>query len=359
MGTRLLSACEASADRLGAAVLGELGTRQHELTWHGIGGPELRQIKGFKPFARAEELSGAGLVELVPQLPALLAARRQLRAAVQAQPDLAFLIDAPDLHLPLAKLARKARVPVVMLGVPQFWAWRPERVRTVCRDVRLALCLFRFEVAPIRARGAAAHWVGHPLADEIPQPVEPPSTTSHLRVAFLPGSRPSQVGRALRLALPELRAALPPSAIIEVPWRLDKPPPKSDAVTFSRESAQTILRRVDMAVVAFGTATLEAAMLGVPAVSFGAPHPLTRRLAQPLLQTSHLALPNILLEREAVPEVLVDSSQTMELRAAVSRLLRSLPAGWTDARALSLEIREKLGGPGFARRVCDALEPLL
>ena len=114
-----------------------------------------------------------------------------------------------------------------------------------------------------------------------------------------------------------------------------------------------------MAVTAFGTATLEAALLGLPTLSFGAPHPLTRRLAQPLLRTKHLALPNILLEREAMPEFLLERSQAGQLQEAVSSLLHSLPAAWVEARSLSLEVGHKLGGPGFARRACDALEPLL
>ena len=120
MGPLLLSATEPSADRLASVVGGELGARRPELSWEGIGGPELRGSTCFKALGRAEDMSGAGLVELLPQLAGLYRGRRTLQKALLRTPQFALFVDAPDLHLPLAKQARGLGVPVIQLGLPQF-----------------------------------------------------------------------------------------------------------------------------------------------------------------------------------------------------------------------------------------------
>ena len=355
----LLTAAEASGDRIAAALHSELRARHPEHSWRGMAGPLLRGNSEFEAIGRVEDLSGAGLVELIPRLPQLWRGRRRLQKELDAEPNLAIFVDAPDLHLPLASRARRRNVPAVQLVVPQFWAWRPRRKEVLARNTRLCLCLFPFEVAPLRALGAAAHWVGHPLVDELTDiaPVRP--DRAKLRVALLPGSRPSEVKANLPRLQERLENALgqTPREVV-VPWRLQSPSPEVPGITFSKASGAEVLASSDLAVVAFGTASLEAALLGIPQIAFGSAHPLTRLVVSPLLRTPWLALPNILLQRAAVAEYLLPDSEThfdLQLRAT----LEDLASSQEESRALAAELREVLGAPGFAARAADCLEPLL
>jgi lipid-A-disaccharide synthase len=143
-----------------------------------------------------------------------------------------------------------------------------------------------------------------------------------------------------------------------VPWRLDESPPAIPEVTFSPADGPQVLKDADFAIVAFGTACLEAALLGIPFLAVGSAHPLTQRLVRPLLRTEWLALPNILLARSAIPE------RVLPLEAdAFERDLRNLhsrlPLARQESGALAEEIRAALGPGGFAQRAADCLEPLL
>jgi lipid-A-disaccharide synthase len=326
-----------------------------------MAGPELRAAPDFAVIGRVEDLSGAGVVELIPQLPKLLAGRARLRAELDSGPDLAVFIDAPDLHLPLAARARKrgSRVPIVQLVVPQFWAWRPGRRQLLARDVQLSLCLFSFEVAPLLSIGAPARWVGHPLVDAIPQPVRTESHAGPLRIGLLPGSRKSEVHRNLAAVLDHIDGALGQTAReVTVPWRLDSPPPDLRGVTFTRASGGEVLAGSDLALVAFGTACLEATLLGIPFLAFGSAHPLTRRIVRPLLRTEWLALPNIVLKRPAVGEHVLPSGG-QAFKADLRSLCSRLGPAQDDCLSLAGELREALGPGGFAQRAADSLEPWL
>jgi len=361
VGISLLTAAEPSGDRIGAAVYAELRRRNPKRSWRGFAGDQLRLAEGFEPIGRVEDLSGAGLVELVPQLPGLIAGRRRLRGELDAGPEVALLIDAPDLHLPLAARSRRrgSKVPIVQLVVPQFWAWRPRRKERIARDINLSLCLFRFEVAPLLSIGAPARWVGHPLVDAIPVRATPPPRQDTLRIALLPGSRRSEVHRNLKRVLQHIDAALGKTPReVTVPWRLDSPPPDLPGLVFSRASGAEVLAESDLALVAFGTACLEAALLGVPFLAFGSAHPLTRRIVRPMLRTRWLALPNIVLGRAAVPEHLLPAAGPAFERS-VRTLCERLASERSQSGGIAEELRHALGPPGFARRTVDCLEPLL
>lgn len=359
MGRALLTAAELSGDAIAAALFEELVRRDPSRRWSGFSGPKLEDIGGFETLGSVETLSGAGLVELLPRLPTLLRGRRRLLAEIETDPDLAVFVDAPDLHLPLARRAKARGVRTVQLVVPQFWAWRPGRKEQLARDVQLSLCLFPFEVAPLRSLGAAAHWVGHPLVDAIPQPVEAPEAGSELRIAVLPGSRPNEVKRNLPAALAALEPALgqTPRDIV-VAWCLATPPPRIEGVRFSSEPGQDVLAAADLALVAFGTACLEAALLGVPTLSLGSAHPITARFVRPRLQTRWLALPNILVGRPALAEHLLPEDQD-ELASDLRALSEDLAAARSRALELSEELRGVLGHGGFAGRTADCIEALL
>lgn len=345
MNTLLLSAAEPSGDALAGPLLDALLRERPHLAVAGVTGPDMRAAGGaaLSSLADVGALSAGGLVELLPQATTLLRTRRLLHRAVDGRPDGVVLVDAPDLHLPLLARAKGRGLPTVQVVAPQFWAWRPGRARKLARIADRVLCLFRFEVKRLEAAGTSATWVGHPLAT-----LEPPSVPERRRprVLLLPGSRR---GERARSTAPMLAAA---SALGDVDvvlsWMGAEPPPTG--VTLAQGDGREELADCDAALVAAGTATLEASLLGVPQVVVASAHPVTAALARPLIQTPWFALPNVLLGRAAVPEVVQDldvPALTRALSAALSRR--------EEARALAEEVRAALGGPGFADRAAAAV----
>ncbi len=350
----ILTAGEVSGDRLAGPVLAELARRRPELRWTGHGGPEMAAVSAFAPLGDVAELSGAGLVELLPALPRLLRGRARLAAALGRGPRLAVFVDAPDLHLPLARRA-PPQTRTAQLVCPQFWAWRPGRRRFLARHLDLVLCLFAFEARLLCRAGVRAVHVGHPLADRPAPPTRPRSTPPV--IAVLPGSRPAEVARHLEPFVAAARAALEGrGGEIVVPWRLPAAPPTAPGVRFERASGPDVLARADLALVAVGTATLEATALAVPTVAAARVHPATALVARRLLRTRWTALPNVLLEEEAIPEHVQDLSG---VAADLRRLLDDPDGAAARARRVAARLRPELGPPGFAARVADCLLRLL
>ncbi|MEE2830036.1 MAG: hypothetical protein VX498_12670 [Myxococcota bacterium] len=359
MGPALLTAAEASGDGVAAPVLAELLRRHPDSAWTGFSGPAMDAVPGFSSLGDVRQLSGAGLVELLPRMPALLRARRELIRWIDQTSELSVFVDAPDLHLPLARRARQRGGRTVQLVSPQFWAWRPGRRDQLARDVNLTLCLFPFEVDPLRSVGAAAHWVGHPLADRIPGPADPPEPSGPIRVALLPGSRPNEVRRNLRPVLQAIDKAKGQRDLdIRIPWRLDSRPPQVAGVRFEDRSGLEVLAESDLAIAAFGTATLEAALLGIPTITVGSAHPLSSWLLRGMISTRYFALPNILLDQGLLPEHLLPAASDA-LVESLEHLFLNLPSAREQAVEIHQQLRPMLGGSGFAHRVADCIEPLL
>ena len=361
----ILSAAEASGDRIAAGILAHLARREPQLRWTGCWGSAMAADcqAPFDPLGDVSDLSASGAVELIPHLPALLRARMRLQAALDRQPDLAVFVDAPDFHLPLAARARRQGIPTVLVVPPQWWAWRPRRLQTMGAHADLVLCLFRFEVEPLRAQGVAAHWIGHPAAVLLEPQVElrSPTPDETLKVAILPGSRPAEVRRYLRPFLAGLQLALGSTgrrAEVTVPWRLASAPPKVEGVSFRRSEGAVVLAQADLALVAAGTATLEAAAVGVPTVIAAAANPVTAAIARRLLRKRRLGLPNILLNDDVIPELQQDL-HPQRLAAALAPLLDDPNGARRQAALVRQRLRPYLGKPGFGARAADCISGLL
>lgn len=349
----LVSAAEASGDLLGAPLVRELLRRRPALHVTGIAGPSLRAA-GVVPLGRVEDLGAAGFVELLPALPRVLHLRRRLQAALQqGRPRVAVLIDAPDLHLSLHGPARRAGVRAVQLVAPQFWAWRPGRARKLATVVDQVLCLFRWEVDALRAHGADARWVGHPILERLAATARPARDPSRLRLALLPGSRAAERGRCLPAFL-EAARRLSGGEAVEVVLSAPVGTRAPEGVLVDPRPGAEVLAGADVALVAAGTATLEAALLGVPTVCAASLHPISAAVARRFLVVDHVALPNIILGREAIAEVVQDLSPEA-LGAPLDLILADPEAARARAGAVAEELAERLGPPGFATRAADAV----
>ena len=383
-GELLVVAVEASADLHGAAVLRELRALRPGLRAFGAGGPLLR-AEGCETLVRAEDLSVMGIAEVLPAIPRIFRALRTLRRAAQErQPRAALLIDSPDFNLRLARKLRRLGVRVAYFIGPSVWAWRTYRVRQIARDVARMLVILPFEAEFYARHGVNAVYVGNPLADGF-RPALPatstPTTTSTPRadlrrtlgldarrpvLALLPGSRRQEIRRiwpallgAARLLLermPDLQLVVAVAPTVRPEWlRADLP------VAFVAGRAPEVLAAADAAVVASGTATLEAALAQVPTVVVYRLSWLSWIVGRLLVRVPFVSLVNLLAGRGLVPELLQRDCTGARIAESAAPLLT---AG--EARDAQLEgmrqIREGLapaGSPGAARRAAEEIAALL
>jgi lipid-A-disaccharide synthase len=360
---------------LGAAVLAALRQRYPALVVEGVGGPLLAQ-QGLSSLFPMERLSVMGLFEPLARLPELLRIRRRVLAHFRAAPPDLFLgIDSPDFNLDLERALRARGVPTAHLVSPSVWAWRRGRIHGIKRSVDLMLCLFPFETAIYAEHGVPVSCVGHPLADSLPSNPDPAGARQALGIdpgarvlALLPGSRRGEVRRLAPVFLQAARVLqqADPGLTLLVPAAGDARLAELEAMVAARPELQVtlvagrsreVLAACDAALLASGTATLEAALLGRPMVVAYRTGALNWWLLQRLVSTPFAALPNILAGRELVPELLQRRATPAALAAALGPLLAGAPAGAAQLQGFA-GIRNSLCR-GFAGRVADELVALL
>ena len=337
---------EHSGDQLGAALIGALRARVTRLECFGVAGPRMRAA-GCEAWAASEELAVMGLAEVLAHLPRLLRLRRRLRKRLLAtRPDVFVGIDAPEFNLRLMRDLRRAGIPTVQYVSPQVWAWRPGRVRGIGTACNLVLCLLPFETEFYARQGVAARFVGHPLADQIPLQIDRAAARRALGlpengevIALLPGSRLGEVSRLaapfaaaaaeLARSRPALRfiAPLASRATAEAFAKEALQVPGVPAIQRLDGQAQTALAACDAALVASGTATLEALLTGRPMVVAYRVSALTAFLVRTLrlVKVRYFSQPNLLAGRALVPEFIQDQVQGAKLAQALLAELEDRP----------------------------------
>lgn len=340
----LVSAAEASGDRLGAELVDAMAARGRFLAV-GLGGPKMVDA-GVLPLRGATGLDPVmGGLEVLRHVRSI--AKNSLaivRAFDELKPDVFVPVDAPDFHLPLARAAKARGIKVVGYVSPQLWAWRSGRAAQVARSMDRLLCLFPFEPAIYAPHGLDALWVGHPAVDRVRA-----SAREEGVVAIFPGSRKAELRRLLRPFLAAVRPLGAREVLLPLAGTLRREDlgrlPSWVRVTTSEEA----LARASLALTKSGTTTLELALAGVPFVVAHRVPLLTYLVGRLLVRgVRHLALPNILLGREAVREYV----QFFTPGTLSTALRDATPPP-------SQELRTLLGEPGVAARAADAVWEVL
>src|ERR1035437_7235780 len=380
-----ISAGEASGEHYGALLVSELreqlAATGHAATFFGMGGQRMAAA-GLDVVVRSEDMAVMGLTEVIHHLPRIYGEFRKLKKAIrQRRPDVAVLIDFPEIHFRLAKELHRLGVPVIFFVSPQLWAWKKHRIKLVRKYVDKMLVIFPFEEPFYREQGVEAEFVGHPLA-ELPQPaigreefagqngLDPAKTW----IGMSPGSR----AREVRDILPEMMQAagillrdgpidgssgaqfvLPLAPTLSATQRAEVERIVAAAPPYLQirlvDDARTALFHARVSVVASGTATVEAALIGNPFVVVYRVSPITYAIAKRVVKVPHVAMVNLIAGKRVVTELIQNDFSASNI---VRELERLLPDG-APRQSMMQELRRIHGllnsRPAVPGQTCGAI----
>jgi len=368
---------EASGDLLGSLLIKALKIDYPDLEFVGIAGPRM-QSAGATSWYSMEKLAVRGYLEVLKSFREILSIRRGLRDRMLKERPVIFIgIDAPDFNLGLEKTLKRAGIPTIHYVIPSIWAWRGDRIHKIKESVSHMLTVFPFEPPIYEKAGIPATFVGHPTADVIPQAAQRQSARTQLRIkpgeliiSLLPGSRQSELdyhaglfietAKVLHGDFPEARF-LVPLATRETREMFDQARWKLGAQDLPMQilfgHANLALAAADVALVASGTATLEAALLGCPHVIAYRLSAATYHLMKNRGYLPYVGLPNILAGEWLVPELLQDDATPENLARALGNWLRH-PDAAAVLRERFAQIHARLA-VNNGERVREALRPFL
>jgi lipid-A-disaccharide synthase len=374
--TILLSAGEASSDMYAARLAVDLRQRTGA-RFFGMGGPRMAEA-GVELIADYHEVAVVGIAEVLHKIPAVVSVQNRLaREAVRRKADLAILVDSPGTHLGVARRLKPKKIPVGYFIGPQIWAWRAGRVRIVRRRVKKMVVIFPFEEQIYRDAGVPVAFVGHPLVDVVKADVSREIFAAQHGldpdqpiVAVLPGSRQNEVARnypVIAQACAEISHT--PGLIGQTQFVLIAAsglerelfePYAQPGLTIRRVEgrAYDALAAADCAIVASGTATIEAALLGTPMVVVYRVSPVSATLARPLIHTRFFAMPNLIAGGQVVPE-LIQNAFTVEALVREISILIDSPDERAAMKADLAKVSSRLGPGGAIERAADAFAAML
>lgn len=366
----MISCGEPSGDLYAGALAQEILRAEPTASLVGFGGARLEAV-GASLVGHFSGLSVTGLLEVARVLPRTYATyRRLVQEADAARPDVFVAVDFPDFNFTLARALKKRGIPIVYYISPQLWAWRRGRMQTMRRIADLVLVIFPFEEAIYRDAGVPVQWVGHPLLD-LAEPPQPRGTflaragldASHPVVALLPGSRRNEV----RAILPDLaraaariRERVPAAQFVvarapHVADELFRPLTLSGGpVAMVDGEADNVLASADVALLASGTVTVQAALHQCPMVVVYRLSPLTYALGKPFVHVDTYAMANLVAGERIVPE-LIQRAFTPDSVAAEALKVLTDRAHADRVRADLRRVRTRLGNPGASRRAAQAV----
>lgn len=337
---------EASGDLLGSHLMAALKQARPDVQFIGIGGPRM-QSAGMKVLFPMEKLAVRGYVEVLRHYREIVGIRRKLRKYfLDNRPNLFIAVDAPDFNLDLELAFKRQGIPTIHYVSPSIWAWRGERINKIKRAVSHMLALFPHEPRLYQQAGIPVDYVGHPLADMLPDQPKRAEMRETMRIpkqiktfAFLPGSRQSEVKHLVHTYIETAKLILQqlPDARFLVPLVSRETRRIFEQAIYDRDAqelpitllfghAQDAMIAADGVLVASGTATLECALLKRPMVITYRMPALSWWMIKRKSYQPYFGLPNILCERFIVPELMQEDATPENLAQALLNLVNDKDA---------------------------------
>lgn len=370
-GLILMVAGEASADLHGANLVRAVHSMDPMVRFQGVGGPRMAEA-GVDILVPSSEMAVVGLTEAIPRLARIRSAARLIKGILKnSPPDLLVLLDYPEFNLHIAKTAGRCGVPVFYYISPQVWAWRRGRIRKIAGRVDRMAVILPFEEALYRKTKMEVAYVGHPLLDAVPEGAGRAEARRRLGLdrdtpllGVLPGSRNEEVenllpamlraAEILRGVWPDLRCVLPVASTVSSGRIEDLVREEGGEVFLWREDMHHVLPGCDVALVASGTATLEAAVHMVPMVIVYRVSPLSYRIGKAVIRVPFIGLVNLVAGREVVPELIQGDVSPARLALEAARLLTAGPRREKVIRELR-RVKELLGPGGASKRTAASV----
>lgn len=377
----MISAGEASSEMYAARLAAALRARTGAQLF-GMGGPRMAEA-GVELIADYRQVAVVGLSEVLHKIPSVVRLQGQLaREAKLRGAALAILVDSPSTHFGVARRLKRHGIPVGYFIGPQIWAWRAGRVHAIKRLVNRMVVIFPFEEKIYRDAGVPVDFVGHPLVDI----VRPTMTRTEFAarhgldasrpiVTLLPGSRRSEIAQhypQIMEACAQLARgpekidgvqfvhAAAPGLSAEMFESASAGQGSNSAVNITRVEGATYdaLAAADCAIVASGTATVEAALLGTPMVVIYRVTPVSAFILRRMIRTPFIGMVNLIAGQQVVPELVQDKFTSCAVEREVRRLLLSHEAR-EEMKSNLAEVRVKLGPGGAIERAADIFAGML
>jgi len=373
--TILFSAGESSGDQHAANMFHELKKHQPDIKGFGMGGAKMAQA-GIDIRYDSSNIAVIGVVEVIKHYGEIRRALKLMQHIVSTErPDLLVCVDYKEFNLKLARYAKQHGIKVLFYVSPQVWAWRPGRVKTYGKAIDMMAVIFPFETAYYDAEHVPVRYVGHPSVDKVhPQHSKAEDMANfgldanQPVVGLLPGSRANEIKRMLpvmlaaaeklQASLPDIQFILPQADSIGdelLEGYLRQSPVK---ITVIKNQPYDVIQCCDVVMTTSGTATLEIALLTVPMVIAYKLASLTYWLGRWLVKTPFIGLPNIVLGKSIVKELIQHEATADNLAAEVKRILTDKPYV-DEMRANLIQVRQQLGQGGGSINMAElALEML-
>jgi lipid-A-disaccharide synthase len=323
-----ISAAETSGDLVAASLVSALKLYRPDCEIEGLAGDKMAAA-GCKRLWHTDQVNVMGLSEVLKKLPTILRLRQSIIQYFSSnRPDVFIGVDSPDFNFKIERKLKKNGVKTVHFVSPSVWAWRANRIHKIKKSADLMLCLFPFEVDFYRTHQQKAIFVGHPLAEKL-KPRK--KHTPNKQVLLMPGSREAEIKTLLPELLsaaklmhkkdPEIQFSLSLANEHLKDWVEDKIQ-GLDIILSSGDSHEKI-KNSDLVIVASGTATLEVALLAVPMVVVYKLSKVSYQIVKPLLNTKNISLPNKILGKDIVPELLQNDVNAQNIFEKAMKLIES------------------------------------
>ncbi|WP_068540609.1 lipid-A-disaccharide synthase [Thermodesulfatator autotrophicus] len=364
-----LVAGESSGDLHGASLVRALREILPGIHIQGIGGPKLRAT-GFECLYPAENLAIVGLPSLQEAREVLRVFKRIKKILRESPPNLLILIDFPEFNLRLAKYAKRYQVPVFYFISPQVWAWRTYRVHLIKRVVDKMAVVFPFEVDFYARYGYKVHFVGHPLVDVVKPSLNRETLCRLLGldsgrpiVGIFPGSRRREVITLLPLFLEAFNLVKKErpdvqGVIVRAEGLSDEFFLGASGLKVVKGYQYDVMAQSEVVLLASGTVTLEATIVGVPMVVAYKLNKLSYWLAKKLVKVPYASLTNLLAGKALVPEHLQNEATPENLAEALLKFLNDHHYN-QQVRDKLAQIKASLGPGGAAWRAAELAASLI
>jgi len=371
----LIIAGEASGDLHGSCLVKELLALNPRLRFYGVGGEKMRSA-GVNLVADINDMAVVGITEVFLKLRKIYGVYQRLKKFLTTDhPALIILIDYPDFNLLFARAAKKKDIPVVYYISPQVWAWRKRRIRRIARLIKKMIVIFPFEKKFYQQANIDVEFAGHPLLDSI-RPHLSRSEAFHqfaltpgvLTIGLLPGSRMSEIRRHLPpmvKALPQITKHLTSvQFILPVAPGLDSRNieqmvgSQETTIRIVDDNIYDVMKIADLLLVASGTATVEAAIIGTPMIVLYRVSSITYLLGKLLIKVKNIGMVNIIAGKTVAPELIQKDLNPEQITSTVLKIVQN-PSTLKEMKKELIKVKEKLGDPGASLRAARVINEII